>query len=197
MLTPFTVFQHVYTVTFCAIFRSILRREIQSETIITMHVHSSTCPKPASDFMAVSEAMDLPTSHGSFLAGTSQQITPEPLSEPLLPEPETKSKIRWKCYSCYAIIDDPDLIDGKKCPDCGESFLETMCKHDHICTCANEISSGIRYCPECGQPICPCGSHSVATVSRVTGYLSEIGGWNNAKKQELKDRVRYSPSHIT
>jgi anaerobic ribonucleoside-triphosphate reductase len=38
--------------------------------------------------------------------------------------------------------------------------------------------------------MCPiCGSHDVAQVSRITGYLGDVAGWNAAKRQELKDRV--------
>ena len=45
----------------------------------------------------------------------------------------------------------------------------------------------------CGKPVCPeCGSHDVVQVSRVTGYLQDVSGWNAGKQQELKDRTRYS-----
>ncbi|MBP8676317.1 MAG: oxidoreductase, partial [Methanoculleus sp.] len=37
-----------------------------------------------------------------------------------------------------------------------------------------------------------CGSHDVMQISRVTGYLQDVAGWNAGKQQELKDRVRYS-----
>ena len=36
------------------------------------------------------------------------------------------------------------------------------------------------------------GSHDVVQISRVTGYLQDVSGWNAGKQQELKDRVRYS-----
>ncbi|WP_316967098.1 anaerobic ribonucleoside-triphosphate reductase [Candidatus Methanocrinis natronophilus] len=40
---------------------------------------------------------------------------------------------------------------------------------------------------------CPrCGSDHLEHLSRVTGYLQSVSGWNEAKKQELKDRNRYS-----
>ena len=40
---------------------------------------------------------------------------------------------------------------------------------------------------------CPsCGSEDLEHLSRVTGYLQSVSGWNEAKKQELKDRKRYS-----
>ena len=50
-------------------------------------------------------------------------------------------------------------------------------------------------CPECGEPMCPeCGCHDVSQISRITGYCSDVEGWNNAKKQELKDRHRVNIS---
>ena len=47
--------------------------------------------------------------------------------------------------------------------------------------------------PEPKRPVCPgCGSHDVAQISRVTGYLQEVSGYNRAKQQEVKDRTRYN-----
>ena len=67
-----------------------------------------------------------------------------------------------------------------------------MCPLDH-CHCTHEIISGIEYCPLCGKPVCPdCGSHDVTQISRVTGDLQDVSGWNASKQQELKDRMRYS-----
>ena len=54
----------------------------------------------------------------------------------------------------------------------------------------------IKSCPVCDKPMCPdCGNHNVSQLSRVTGYIGDVGGWNNAKKQELKDRKRYDLGH--
>jgi ribonucleoside-triphosphate reductase len=36
-----------------------------------------------------------------------------------------------------------------------------------------------------------CNSDNVEHLSRVTGYIQSVGGWNAAKKQELADRMRY------
>jgi len=42
---------------------------------------------------------------------------------------------------------------------------------------------------------CPvCGGKNLEHWSRVTGYLQAVSGWNEAKKQELKERHRYSIS---
>jgi len=53
--------------------------------------------------------------------------------------------------------------------------------------------SGIKDCSVCHKPMCPCcGNHAVSQLSRVTGYVGDIGGWNSGKAQELKDRQRYN-----
>jgi ribonucleoside-triphosphate reductase len=39
---------------------------------------------------------------------------------------------------------------------------------------------------------CPnCESENIEHLSRVTGYIQAVSGWNEGKKQELKDRKRY------
>ena len=94
----------------------------------------------------------------------------------------------YKCHTCYSIWDDSQIIDG--CCPCGEKHIEKMCKLDHICTCEREHSEGIIICPSCHEPTCPCGCHDVVVISRVTGYLSDISGWNEGKRAELIDRNR-------
>jgi len=66
-----------------------------------------------------------------------------------------------------------------------------MCELDRVCTCVEDITEGLDYCEKCGQAICPCGSHDVSQVSRVTGYLADVDGMNMGKQQEIKDRMRY------
>ena len=52
--------------------------------------------------------------------------------------------------------------------------------------------AGIATCELCGKPMCPkCHRHKVTQLSRVTGYVSSVDGWNQGKQQELKDRKRY------
>lgn len=41
-----------------------------------------------------------------------------------------------------------------------------------------------------------CGSSNVEQMSRVTGYIQSVSGWNAAKKQELIDRKRYTVAGI-
>ena len=100
---------------------------------------------------------------------------------------------RYKCNIDKIVLNESDLIDNR-CPICKrhKDLLQIMCSLDH-CNCYHEVSASIAYCPECGEPVCPeCGSHDVVQISRVTGYLQEVGGWNSGKQQELKDRVRYT-----
>jgi ribonucleoside-triphosphate reductase len=45
---------------------------------------------------------------------------------------------------------------------------------------------------------CPnCSSENVEHLSRVTGYLQAVSGWNAAKQQELKDRKRYGAEEMS
>jgi anaerobic ribonucleoside-triphosphate reductase len=93
---------------------------------------------------------------------------------------------QYKCYTCHIIVTD------KVCPICGDKDLQVMCPLDNA-ECSHDISAGVEYCPLCGESVCPiCGSHDVVQISRVTGYLQDVTGWNAGKQQELKDRQRYA-----
>lgn len=95
-----------------------------------------------------------------------------------------------KCTSCFTMsIPDIEVLGGA-CPVCSAQSLKMQCIEDHVCSCTFEIQPGVHYCPKCGKPICLCGSHNVEVISRITGYLSSLEGWNSAKQQELKDRNR-------
>ncbi len=92
---------------------------------------------------------------------------------------------RYKCHECLHVVTE------NPCPNCENEDLIEMCPLDN-CACTHDRVSGIAYCPICGKATCPiCGSHDVAQISRVTGYLQEVNGWNAGKQQELKDRTRY------
>lgn len=93
---------------------------------------------------------------------------------------------RYKCHTCMRIVDEDP------CPNCGSpDNMLPMCPLDHA-HCSHEVVETIAYCPICKEAICPiCGSHDVVQISRVTGYLQEVNGWNIGKQQELKDRKRY------
>lgn len=100
--------------------------------------------------------------------------------------------MKYLCRRCNILnIDENDLINGN-CPGCGES-VEHQCELDRICHCAETHQATTKYCPLCGKAVCPtCGCHDVVQISRVTGYLADVAGWSEGKRQELKDRTRYN-----
>lgn len=107
----------------------------------------------------------------------------------ILPEIQ-HSTPRYRCVECLILFDKADMVDGK-CPRClSDKSIKTTCSMDKSCNCPDNTSYLETYCPVCGARTCPCGSHDITIVSRVTGYLSDVSGWNAAKQQEFKDRVR-------
>lgn len=81
-------------------------------------------------------------------------------------------------------------------PSAGRRQPSRSCCLDHT-HCPHAVVESLAYCPLCGEPICPeCGSHDVSQISRVTGYMAAVSGWNRGKAQELKDRARYTPSDL-
>jgi ribonucleoside-triphosphate reductase len=62
----------------------------------------------------------------------------------------------------------------------------TFTKDMTVCLGCSQVSGGL-------EDNCPnCGSKDVDHISRITGYLQAVSGWNSAKRQELKDRQRYN-----
>lgn len=58
--------------------------------------------------------------------------------------------------------------------------------------CGHELVANTMFCEICGEACCPdCYSHNVQQISRVTGYMGDVAGWNAGKKQEFKDRQRH------
>ncbi|MGA3168803.1 MAG: anaerobic ribonucleoside-triphosphate reductase [Terriglobia bacterium] len=119
----------------------------------------------------------------------------------------------YKCYHCKNIFNilhggciniQTTSKDGQYtlCPNCGEKNPELICKVDAYSVylklqglnCRNgNIIPKTELCPVCNKPVCPdCYNHSVIALSRVTGYVQDISGWNNGKRQELLDRQRYT-----
>jgi len=41
-----------------------------------------------------------------------------------------------------------------------------------------------------------CHSKNLDYISRITGYLQAVSGWNEGKKQELLDRIRYGANDV-
>lgn len=100
----------------------------------------------------------------------------------------------YKCHVCKHVLygTPPNPGDKPVCPDCG-NVMKEMCPEDHV-WCGHDVTTSIKYCHVCVEPVCPeCGCHDVVQISRVTGYLQEVSGWNAGKQQELKDRTRYNP----
>ena len=125
-----------------------------------------------------------------------------------LPENQTLHK----CSHCHYVF---DLTKGGQlniltilrsnsyvyCPNCMERDPELLCKvfaysiylklQGKNCM-KGELIPGADSCPVCNRPVCPeCMNHSVVSLSRVTGYVSDRSGWNNAKRQEFLDRQHY------
>ena len=102
--------------------------------------------------------------------------------------------MRYKCFTCNLIIDELSLVDVN-CPNCNiDLALKPMCSRDNI-TCNHDIVDSLAYCPDCGEPMCPiCGCHDVSQISRITGYMGDVAGFNAGKAQELKDRHRVNIS---
>ena len=62
----------------------------------------------------------------------------------------------------------------------------TFTKDMTICLTCYKVSPGL-------MSECPaCNSQELDHISRITGYLQAVSGWNTAKKQELKDRKKYN-----
>jgi anaerobic ribonucleoside-triphosphate reductase len=60
----------------------------------------------------------------------------------------------------------------------------TVCKN-----CAH-VTMGLR--EVCEQ----CNSDNLDYISRITGYLQAVSGWNAGKRQELLDRMRYGGDEV-
>lgn len=107
-----------------------------------------------------------------------------------------------KAHECqkYLTNEDDGLIDSIHQEDTQKPFEGNI----NIISCSinayaqknpacKSVVAGIATCPECGNGMCPvCHRHNITQLSRVTGYVGAVSGWNNAKKQELNDRKRYN-----
>ncbi|MHC1635546.1 MAG: anaerobic ribonucleoside-triphosphate reductase, partial [Candidatus Methanospirareceae archaeon] len=59
-----------------------------------------------------------------------------------------------------------------------------------VCLDCSHVTMGLK--EECEK----CHSKNVDYISRITGYLQAVSGWNEGKKQELLDRMRYGRDEI-
>ncbi|NKQ39531.1 MAG: anaerobic ribonucleoside-triphosphate reductase [Methanosarcinales archaeon] len=62
----------------------------------------------------------------------------------------------------------------------------TFTKDMTVCMDDFNVETGLK--DACSQ----CGSENIDHLSRVTGYVQSVSGWNAAKKHELENRKRYS-----
>ena len=109
-----------------------------------------------------------------------------PTVSPTVPIDKPKE---YKCDRCYHVVTASDV-----CPVCGNVHLTEMCPND-TCTCTHSPMGGIAFCEICGEPVCPiCGAHDVVQLSRITGYIQDVSGWNAGKRKELELRRRYTVS---
>lgn len=59
-----------------------------------------------------------------------------------------------------------------------------------VCTDCAHVTMGLM--EECEK----CDSKNLDYISRITGYLQAVSGWNEGKKQELMDRMRYGGNEV-
>ena len=77
------------------------------------------------------------------------------------------------------------MTDPSKCP------VQIWIEYNHT-TCGKDLVPTTTYCEVCGEACCPgCHNHDCMQISRVTGYMGDVAGFNAGKKQEFKDRKRF------
>lgn len=59
-----------------------------------------------------------------------------------------------------------------------------------VCMDCSHVTMGLK--EECEN----CHSRNLDYISRITGYLQSVSGWNAGKKQELLDRMRYGADEV-
>lgn len=95
-----------------------------------------------------------------------------------------------RCLEWNKVFNDGKLMKVSDPMDCPVAIWVV---HNDA-KCNKEMVPNTAKCPVCGSQVCPdCMNHNVDIISRVTGYLSTVSGWNAAKKQEFEDRQRYEP----
>ena len=59
-----------------------------------------------------------------------------------------------------------------------------------VCLDCSHVAMGLK--EECEK----CHGTNLDYISRITGYLQSVSGWNEGKKQELMDRMRYGANEV-
>lgn len=105
-------------------------------------------------------------------------------------------------HTFFPIVDGGNILhiwlgEGKPDPDGLQEIAMHIAKNTQtgyfaftrdmtVCKDGGYVASGLLdKCPKCG-------SENVNYLSRITGYLQDVDGWNEGKKQELMDRKRYT-----
>ena len=106
----------------------------------------------------------------------------------------------------FPIVDGGNILhiwlgEGVPDPDGLQEMAMYIAKNTHtgyfaftrdmtICKDEGYVAAGIQEC-------CPkCGSANIDHLSRITGYLQSVDGWNAGKRQELVDRTRTEPRNL-
>ncbi len=106
----------------------------------------------------------------------------------------------------FPIVDGGNILhiwlgEGTPDPDGLQEMAMHIAKNTHtgyfaftrdmtVCKDEGYVASGIKEsCPKCG-------SHNIDHLSRITGYLQSVDGWNAGKRQELVDRTRADPRNL-
>ena len=101
----------------------------------------------------------------------------------------SKETFMARCKAWMNEFNDGQLMkvdNPLKCP------VNIWVKHNHA-HCGKDLVANTTYCEICGEACCPeCHNHDVMQISRVTGYMGDVAGWNAGKKQEFKDRMRHN-----
>jgi len=109
-------------------------------------------------------------------------------------------------HTFFPIVDGGNIMhiwlgEGKPDPDGLQELAMHIAKNTQtgyfaftrdmtVCTDEGYVATGLLdKCPKCG-------SENVQHLSRITGYLQSVEGWNRGKRQELLDRKRYSTKEL-
>lgn len=109
-------------------------------------------------------------------------------------------------HTFFPIVDGGNIMhiwlgEGKPDPDGLQELAMHIAKNTQtgyfaftrdmtVCTDEGYVTAGLLdKCPKCG-------SEHVQHLSRITGYLQSVEGWNRGKRQELKDRKRYGTREL-